>query len=146
SRRQLDFKYREQGTSVLRNVNRLAQTSQDTAPHNDTLDDYLAGVGAAPIADLRASMMGRLIRMRALDEARVQGRLGLAVGASGYFVSRKQHCGPCLTRRAGEDVLYCHQFLEARVLGPAQMALSLQSEFIDTQDQAALPACAGEQK
>src|SRR5262249_15543955 len=58
SRRQLDFKYREQGTSVLRNVNRLAQTQQRTAPHNDTLDDYLAGVGAAPIADLRASMMG----------------------------------------------------------------------------------------
>jgi hypothetical protein len=43
-------------------------------------------------------------------------------------------------------VLYCHQVLEAKVLGPAQTALSLQSEFIDNQDQADVPACAGEQK
>src|SRR5262249_950297 len=143
SRRQLDFKYREQGTSVLRNVNRLAQTSQDTAPHNDTLDDYLAGVGAAPSADLRAPMMGRLIRMRALDSARVQGRLVLGMDGTGHLVFRQQHCRHCLTRKAGEDVLYCHQVLEAKVLGPAQMALSLQSEFIDNQD---VPATGGEPK
>src|SRR5580704_8974237 len=41
SRRQLDFKYREKNTSVLDNLNRLAQTEQDTLPCNDTLDDYL---------------------------------------------------------------------------------------------------------
>ena len=146
SRRQLDFKYREQGAAVLENINRLAQTEQRTAPHNDTLDDYLAGVGTQPVAALRASMMGRLIRMRALDEARVQGRLVLAVDGSGYLVFRHQHCKHCLTRTAGEGVLYCHQVLEAKVLGPAQTALSLQSEFIDNTDQADVPASAGEQK
>src|ERR1043165_7521695 len=40
SRLQLDFKYPQRGTAVLENVNRLAQTEQDAAPHNDTLDDY----------------------------------------------------------------------------------------------------------
>src|SRR5262249_19894 len=58
-------------------------------------------------------------------------------------VFRQQHCRHCLTRKAGEDVLYCHQVLEAKVLGPAQMALSLQSEFIDNQD---VPATGGEPK
>jgi hypothetical protein len=146
SRRQLDYQYREQGACVLGNVNRLAQTDQDTAPHNDTLDDYLAGIGADPIAALRARMMGRLIRMRALDEARVQGRLVLGIDGTGYLVFRQQHCEHCLTRKAGENVLYCHQVLEAKVLGPAQTALSLGSEFIDNQDQADVPAPAGEQK
>lgn len=143
SRRQLDFKYREEDTAVLGNVNRLAQTDQDTVPHNDTLDDYLAKVGAGPIAALRASMMGRLIRMRVLDDARVQGRLVLGIDGTGYLVFRWKHCEHCLTRKCGEDVLYCHQVLEAKVLGPAQTALSLQSEFIDNQD---VPAVGGEQK
>jgi hypothetical protein len=143
SRRQLDFKYREGGATVLANINRLAQTDQDCAPHNDTLDDYLAGVGAGPIAALRAGMMGRLIRMRTLDEARVQGRLVLGVDGTGYLVFRHQHCEHCLTRKAGEHTLYCHQVLEAKILGPAQTALSLGSEFIDNRD---VPAQAGEQK
>jgi hypothetical protein len=145
SRRQLDFKYREAGTAVLENVNRLAQTDQGTVPHNDTLDDYLAKVGAEPIACLRASMMGRLIRMRVLDDARVQGRLVLGIDGTGYLVFRWKHCDHCLTRKCGEDVLYCHQVLEAKILGPAQTALSLGSEFIDNRDQADAKK-AGEQK
>jgi len=145
SRRQLDFKYREQGSCVLANVNRLAGTDQETVPHNDTLDDYLAKVGAGPIASLRASMMGRLIRMRALDDARVQGRLVLGIDGTGYLVFRWKHCDHCLTRKCGEDTLYCHQALEAKVLGPAQTALSLgSSEFIDNRDVPAQQA--GEQK
>jgi hypothetical protein len=143
SRRQLDFKYREEGASVLANVNRLAETDQKTVPHNDTLDDYLAGVGTGPIAALRASMMGRLIRSRVLDDARVQGRLVLAIDGTGYLVFRWKHCEHCLTRKCGENVLYCHQVLEAKVLGPAQTALSLGSEFIDNQD---VLAGGGEQK
>lgn len=146
SRRQLDYKYREADACVLDNVNRLAGTDQDTAPHNDTLDDFLAGVGAGPIASLRASMMGRLIRMRVLDSARVQGRLVLGIDGTGYLVFRQRHCDHCLTRKCGEGVLYCHQALEAKVLGPAQTALSLQSEFIDNRDQADARANAGEQK
>src|SRR5262249_46739022 len=75
SRRQLDFKSREPGSCVLANLNRLAQTDHDSVPCNDTLDDYLAGPDAAGLAPVRASMINRLIRMRALDSARVQGRL-----------------------------------------------------------------------
>jgi len=144
SRRQLDFEYREGGATVLANLNRLARTDQDAAPHNDTLDDYLAGVGAEPIAALRARMMGRLIRMRALDDARVQGRIVLGIDGTGYLVFRWKHCDHCLTRKCGEGTLYCHQALEAKVLGPARTALSLGSEFIDNRDQA--DAKAGEQK
>lgn len=146
SRRQLDFKYREAGTAVLDNVNRLASTDQDCAPHNDTVDDYLADVGVEPLAALRARMMNQLIRMRTLDSARVQGRLVLGIDGTGYLVFRQKHCDHCLTRKAGEQILHCHQVLEAKILGPAQTALSLQSEFIDNTDQADLPANAGEQK
>jgi hypothetical protein len=146
SRRQLDFKYREAGTCVLGNLNRLAQTSQDRLPCNDTLDDYLARIGTDPVADVRAGAMDRLIRMRALDAGRVQGRLVLGVDGSGYLVFRQQHCPYCLSRQCGQQTLYCHQVLEAKVLGPAQTALSLGSEFIDNRDQANDAIQGGEQK
>jgi hypothetical protein len=146
SRRQLDFKYREVGASVLDNLNRLAQTEQDSIPCNDTLDDYLAGIGTGPIAPVRASLIDRLIRMRVLDSARVQGRLVAGMDGSGYLVFRWKHCAHCLTQQAGEHTLYCHKVLEAKILGPAQTVLSLGTEFIDNQHLADTPANAGEQK
>jgi hypothetical protein len=146
SRRQLDFKYRERGTCVLGNLNRLAGTAQGGVPCNDTLDDYLATVGAGPVAGVRARMMGRLVRMRALDSARVQGCLVMAVDGSGYLVFRSRHCEHCLVKRAGEQTLYCHQVLEGKVLGPAETALSIGSEFIDNRHLAGTPAEAGEQR
>jgi hypothetical protein len=146
SRRQLDYKYRETGTSVLENVNRLAATQQDTIPINDTLDDYLAQIGPKPVAALRAQMINRLNRMRALDSARVQGRLVVGVDATGYLTFRSKHCDHCLTRRCGEHTQYSHQVLEAKILGPAETVLSLGSEFIDNQDLADTPPTAGEEK
>ena len=146
ARRQLDFKYREEGCEALGNVNRLAGTACAALPHNDTLDDYLAGAGAGPVAGLRARMIGRLARMRVLDGARVQGRLVTAVDGSGYLTFRGRHCDHCLTRACGERTLYSHQVLEAKVLGPAETALSLGTEFIDNRQLADTPPGAGEQR
>ena len=98
---------------------------------NDTLDDYLAQIGPGPIAGLRARTIDRLIRMRVLDETRVQGRLVACVDGTGYLTFRWQHCEHCLTRQCGEHTLYSHQALEAKLLGPAETVLSLGSEFID---------------
>jgi hypothetical protein len=146
SRRQLDFKYRDGGPSVLANLNRLAQTQQETIPCNDTLDDYLALLSTSEVAPVRAWMMDRLIRMRALDSARVQGRLVVGMDGSGYLVFRTPHCKRCLTQRCGEHTLYCHKVLEAKILGPAETVLSLGTEFIDNQHLEDTPASAGEQK
>jgi hypothetical protein len=146
SRRQLDFKYREQGTTVLGNLNRLAGTHQDSIPCNDTLDDYLATVGTEAVGWVRARVMGRLIRMRALDCARVQGCLVMALDGSGYLVFRFKHCEHCLVKQCGEHTLYCHQVLEGKVLGPAETVLSIASEFIDNRHLGDTPAAAGEQK
>jgi hypothetical protein len=146
SRRQLDFKYREEGSCVLGNLNRLAGTNQDTVPVNDTLDDYLAQIGSGPIAGLRARAIDRLIRMRVLDEQRVQGRLVACVDGTGYLTFRWQHCEHCLTRQCGEHTLYSHQALEAKLLGPAETVLSLGTEFIDNRELADSPTNASEQK
>jgi hypothetical protein len=134
SRRQLDYQLNTDGPAVLPNLNRLADTEQESRPVNRTLDYFLGKTGSAPIAGLRQRMVQRLIRMKALDEARLQGRFVILIDGSGYLVFGCRHCDHCLTQRHGETTRYMHQVLEAKLLGPADTVFSIATEFIDNRD------------
>ncbi len=134
SRRQLDFQFNSDGPAVLPNLNRLAGTAQESRPVNQTLEYFLKPVGSAPFARLRRQMVQRLIRMKVLDDARLQGRFVLLIDGSGYLVFGSRHCDHCLTQQHGETTLYMHQVLEAKLLGPAGTVISIATEFIDNRD------------
>jgi hypothetical protein len=140
SRRQLDYEFNTDGPEVLNNLNRLAGTAQDSRPVNKTLEHFLKRNGSAPIASLRRLMVQRLIRMKALDAARLQGRFVALIDGSGYLVFGSKHCDHCLTQRHGETTLYMHQVLEAKLLGPAGTVFSIATEFIDNRDAQDTPA------
>jgi hypothetical protein len=146
SRRQLDYQLNTDGPEVLNNLNRLAGTAQSGRPVNRTLECFLRKIGAAPLAGLRHQMVRRLIRMRALDGARLQGRFVILIDGSGYLVFRSRHCDHCLTQRHGEATLYMHQVLEAKLLGPAGTVVSIATEFIDNRDVASGPAGASRER
>jgi hypothetical protein len=139
SRRQLDYQLNTDGPEVLANLNRLAETAQDSRPVNQTLEYYLGKLGDAPIAGLRRRMNQRLIRMRALDAARLQGHFVVLIDGSGYLVFHSRHCEHCLTQRHGETTLDMHQVLEAKLLGPAGTVVSIATEFIDNRDARGTP-------
>ena len=134
SRRQLDYQLNTDGPEVLANLNRLAGTAQDSRPVNRTLEYFLGKTGAGPIAGLRRRMVQRLIRMKALDAARLRGRFVVLIDGSGYLVFGHRHCEDCLTQRHGETTLYMHQVLEAKLLGPSGTVVSIATEFIDNSD------------
>jgi hypothetical protein len=136
SRRQLDYELRDGGPQVLDNINRLAETSQESLPVHDTLDHYLGHVPLSAWERLRYGMVQRLVRMKALDSARVLGQPLLLIDGSGLICFRKPHCPHCLTQRHGNQTLYLHQVLEAKLLGPAGVVISLDSEFIENNDAA----------
>ncbi|MBV8399912.1 MAG: hypothetical protein JOZ17_14420, partial [Acetobacteraceae bacterium] len=46
----------------------------------------------------------------------------------------QRHCPHCLTQQHGEQTTYLHQVLEAKLLGPGGMVLSIATEFIDNRD------------
>ena len=73
SRRQLDFELRDGGPRVLANLNRLAATTQTTLPVHDTLDYFAGHVAVAGWEALRTRIVQRLLRMKALDAARLLG-------------------------------------------------------------------------
>jgi hypothetical protein len=79
-------------------------------------------------------MIRRLVRMKSLDDARLQGRFVLVVDGTGYLLFRHEHCEHCLTQKHGETTLYLHQALEAKLLGPAETVFSLGTAFIDNRD------------
>ena len=134
SRRQLDFQLNSDGPEVLNNLNRLAGTNQETRPVNQTLNYFLGRIGSEAIADQRTRLVNRLIRMKALDEARLQGRLVMAVDGTGYLVFNYRHCEHCLTRRHGDKTAFLHQVLEGKILGPAGTVISAATAFIDNWD------------
>lgn len=146
SRRQLDYQLNTDGPEVLDNLNRLAGTTQDSRPVNQTLESFLEKIGSAPLAGLRRQMVQRLIRMKALDEARLLGRFVVLIDGSGYLVFHSRHCDECLTRKHGDTTLYMHQVLEAKLLGPAHTVVSIATEFIDNRDAAGGPSGASPER
>jgi len=136
SRRQLDYELRDGGAHVLANLNRLAGTAQTTLPVHDTLDHFLDHVPLAGWQRLRTQMVQRLLRMKALDAARLLGRPVLLIDATGLLCFHRRHCPHCLVQRQGKQTLYLHHVLEAKLLGPAGVVVSLDSEFIENADAA----------
>jgi hypothetical protein len=136
ARRQLDFELDCRDSEVLTNLNRLAKTEQQTRPVHKTLHHFLGHTGVAPYPRLRRQMMQRLIRSKALDAARLQGCFVTALDATGHLSFAQTHCEHCLEQRhPSGSVTYHHHVLEAKLLGPADMALSLATEFIENSDQ-----------
>jgi hypothetical protein len=82
----------------------------------------------------RTQAVQRLLRMRALDAARLLGRPVLLIDATGLICFRRRHCPHCLTQRHGQKALYLHHVLEAKLLGPGGVVVSLGGEFIDNAD------------
>jgi hypothetical protein len=145
SRRQLDYELREGGPHVLANLNRLAETDQATLPVHDTLDYFLGHVAVTGWERLRTRMVQRLLRMKALDAARLLGHPVLLIDATGLLCFHRRHCPHCLVQKHGETTLYLHHVLEAKLLGPAGVVVSLGSEFIDNADAASTPAKSAEE-
>ena len=134
SRRQLDYELRDAGPQVLANLNRLAETTQTTLPVHDTLDHFVGHVKLVGWERLRSQCVQRLLRMKALDAARVLGRPVLLIDATGLICFHRRHCPHCLVQRHGQQTLYLHHVLEAKLLGPAGVVVSVDSEFIENAD------------
>ena len=135
SRRQLDFDLDARGTQVLHNLNRLARNrARDAAGARHPGSFPGTHRGSLRTPGLRTAMLRRLIRMKVLDAARLQGRFVVVLDATGHLAFRQPHCPHCLIYRHATHTVYLHQVLEAKLLGPAGLTLSMASEFIENSD------------
>jgi len=132
SRRQVRFEL--DSPEALENLNRLSGCRQDTIAHGDTLDHFLGHVPPRALDSLRRDMVRRLIRMKALDDGRLLGHFLVVLDGTGQFYFRHRHCRHCLTRTLNDKTQYYHHVLEAKLVTPEGLALSIGSEFIENAD------------
>jgi hypothetical protein len=126
-------------------ANRLAETEQTSLPVHDTIDYFVDHVALSGWEGLRTHMTQRLIRMKALDAARLLGHPVLLIDATGLICFPQRHCEHCLVQRHGKHTYYLHQVLEAKLLGPSGVVVSLGSEFIENADVGALSGRSAEE-
>jgi hypothetical protein len=119
----------------LANLNRLSQSSQQAVAHDGTLDHFLGHVHPGELdRKLRGNMVGRLIRMKALDYARLLGHFVIVLDGTGMLTFHHRHCPHCLTMTVAGQTIYYHHVLEAKLVTPDGLAFSVGSEFIENAD------------
>jgi len=132
SRRQIGFELAS--PNALANLNALARCDQEAVAHHDTLNHFLGHVPPSHMPRVRRKMVRRLIRMKALDKARLRGHFLIVLDGTGQLSFKQRHCKHCLTRKTGSQTLYYHHVLEAKLVTPEGMAISIGSEFIENSE------------
>jgi hypothetical protein len=132
SRRRIRFEL--DSPQALANLNALSGCQQETMSHSDTLNYFLGRVPAASLPLLRRKMVQRLLRMKVLDRGRLQGHFLVVFDGTGMLRFNQRHCAHCLEQVHGEQTIYFHHMLEAKLVTPEGLAISLESEFIENAD------------
>jgi len=132
SRRQIRFEL--DTPEALVNLNRLSGCSIDTLAHSDTLNHFLGQVPPGSLAEVRQKMVQRLGRMKVLNKGKLFGHTLIAIDGTGQFYFRKRHCEHCLVKTVNGKEQYYHHVLEAKLVTPEGLAISVGSEFIENTD------------
>lgn len=134
ARRRLNFELNT--AEALANLNRLAEAAQTTVPDHGTVNHFLGHVHPADMdRKLRRKLIHRLIRMRALDGGRLLGYYLIVLDGTGMLTFQRRHCPHCLTKTtSGGQTIYYHHVLEAKLVTPDGLALSIASEHIENAD------------
>lgn len=120
--------------SALANLNRLARDQQDAVADHGTMDHFLGHLPESELPALRHQMVNRLIRMRVLDDARLFAHFLVVVDATGQLYFRQRHCQQCLEQTHDGGTRYYHNVLEAKLVSPSGLAISIGTEFIENTD------------
>jgi hypothetical protein len=132
SRRQFDRECDDDSGVCLENLNQLAGTHAEFVPHNITVSDYLKQIPLSALEEFPAKMVGTLIRSRVLEKNRLFGKYyTIAIDATGYQSFTERHCEHCLTQTKNGKTIYYHLVLEAKLITPGGLALSLGTEFVE---------------
>ncbi len=113
-------------------LGRLADCEVEALAHLDTLEKVLRKTDPVMLQKILAVCIRRLIRMKALDGWRVQGKFLLAFDGTGMYSFSEPHCEECLkTVHGNGTVTYSHKLLVAFLVSQDGFALPVACEFIE---------------
>ena len=102
-------------------------------PHTDTSDDVMRQLPPGELEALKAHLVSGLVEQKLFRKFRFLHQWYLiAVDATGIATFDHKHCENCLTKTSKKGVVtYFHYVLEAKLVTPTGLAISLASEFIE---------------
>lgn len=101
-------------------------------PHGDTVNNLLSRVDVDQVQACVHNMARSLVRKKVLYDGRLMGKwYMLAIDATWVMSSKRRHCDHCLTMAHGDGTTYYHLVLEAKIVLPSGLAISVMSEFVE---------------
>ncbi len=113
-------------------------------PHADTLNYYLERLSPKCLVDVRKKMVKSLIRKKSFYHSKLQGKYWrVIIDGTGLFYFREKHCGNCLVTTVTREVdgkevklkRYYHKVLEAKLVLAPGIIISLDTEFIENENE-----------
>ena len=113
-------------------------------PHADTLNYYLRKLSPECLADVRKKMVKSLIRKKSFYRSRLlEEYWRVIIDGTGLFCFRERHCENCLVTTItrvvdGKEVKekrYFHKVLEAKLVLSPGITISLDTEFIENENE-----------
>jgi hypothetical protein len=101
-------------------------------PHGDTLNVTFGRLDPDQGQTVVTNLARTLIRKKVLDPYRLLGRyFVVAVDGTGRLTFPERHCPHCLTMTHHDQTTYYHPVLEAKLVCPNGLVISLLTEFIE---------------
>ena len=101
-------------------------------PHGDTVNNLLCRVDVDQVQGCVHNMVKSLVRKKVLYNGRLMGKwYMLAIDGTWVMSSKRRHCDHCLTVTHGDSTTYYHPVLEAKIVLPSGLAISVMSEFVE---------------
>lgn len=131
------MRWEQQAEPFVRNMQKLSgQSDVPTIAHPDSLAYYAERVPLDPVAALLASLTVRLIRSKGLDAFRLLGRFTVAIDGSQACTFDHSPWPGCPSRkRSSGEIEYFAYVLDAKLVTPNGMALTLATEMLTNEHQ-----------
>lgn len=103
-------------------------------PHLDTTDAFFRDLPNDPLEQVKSGMISRLIRNKVIESGKFRGYYVVAIDGTGVATFNNRHCDSCLTKTSKNGVTtYHHNVLEAKLLTPSGLSLSMATEWISNE-------------
>lgn len=103
-------------------------------PHMDSVDDYFRQLPETELEKVKVNMVSHLIRKKVLESWKFRGHYVVAIDGTGMATFDQRHCDSCLSKTSKNGVTtYFHNVLEAKLLTPSGMSLSIATEWISNE-------------
>lgn len=101
-------------------------------PHGDTLNKVFCKLDPRHFQEVVCKMAHTIIVKKALDQFRLFGKyFVVAIDGTGTLSYPRRHCPHCLTRKHNGKTSYYHCVLEAKLVTPNGLAISVMTEFVE---------------